>query len=333
MAESTHCYDCQIHRYYMTYPDQRRSSTSSNSSSTNLQSTHIKDEPPSPSPQSLQNPPTPDSRQQSQMGQVPPSQQQQMTQQQQSQQQQQQQQQHRSSSQKSQKSSSLIKDIKSEEKEMIKIKQEGQKPTMETQGPPPPPTSQYYIHPSYMGPAGPFGFDGGHPMYRNMLVPGAPYNPSPYHLQMARFHAPEDLSRNPNTKALDLLQHHASQYYQSHKIHELSERALKSPNSNAKVSVSSPNVPQQNSVSTQGGIPPSNTGSSSLNLQPPPTSMPPGSGGIPLGSQKGSEKPGSEPSIKDGPGGRSPPPQRHVHTHHHTHVGLGYPMYPAPYGG
>ncbi|GBP06657.1 hypothetical protein EVAR_71785_1 [Eumeta japonica] len=29
---------------------------------------------------------------------------------------------------------------------------------------------------------------------------------------------------------------------------------------------------------------------------------------------------------------RSPPPQRHVHTHHHTHVGLGYPMYPAPYG-
>lgn len=30
---------------------------------------------------------------------------------------------------------------------------------------------------------------------------------------------------------------------------------------------------------------------------------------------------------------RSPPPQRHVHTHHHTHVGLGYPMYPAPYGG
>lgn len=35
----------------------------------------------------------------------------------------------------------------------------------------------------------------------------------------------------------------------------------------------------------------------------------------------------------DGKESRSPPPQRHVHTHHHTHVGLGYPMYPAPYGG
>lgn len=30
-----------------------------------------------------------------------------------------------------------------------KVKQEGQKPTMETQGPPPPPTSQFYLHPSF----------------------------------------------------------------------------------------------------------------------------------------------------------------------------------------
>lgn len=37
----------------------------------------------------------------------------------------------------------------SDEKEMPKVKQEGQKPTMETQGPPPPPTSQFYLHPSF----------------------------------------------------------------------------------------------------------------------------------------------------------------------------------------
>lgn len=47
---------------------------------------------------------------------------------------------------------------------------------------------------------------------------------------MQRFHAPEDLSRNTSTKALDILQHQAAQYaYNPHKIHELSERALKSP--------------------------------------------------------------------------------------------------------
>lgn len=142
--------------------------------------------------------------------------------------------------------SSSGKDIKSEEKEP-KIKQEGQKPTMETQGPPPPPTSQYYL--PYMGPGGnPFFPDPSHPMYRNMLVPTAPYNAS-YHLQMARFSSPEDLSRNPNTKALDLLQQHANQYYNTHKIHELSERVsqMKSPTNNPKIpvtSVSSPNISQ-----------------------------------------------------------------------------------------
>lgn len=135
-------------------------------------------------------------------------------------------------------SGSKSKDIKSEEKEP-KVKQEGQKPTMETQGPPPPPTSQYYL--PYMGPAGnPFFPDPSHPMYRNMMVPTSPYNAS-YHLQMARFSSPEDLSRNPNTKALDLLQQHANQYYNTHKIHELSERVnqLKSPTSNPKIPAAS----------------------------------------------------------------------------------------------
>lgn len=119
---------------------------------------------------------------------------------------------------------------------------------METQGPPPPPTSQYYL--PYMGPGGPNPFfpDPSHPMYRNMLVPTAPYNAF-NHLQMARFPSPEDLSRNPNTKALDLLQQHANQYYNTHKIHELSERhsQMKSPTSNPKIpvtSVTSPNISQ-----------------------------------------------------------------------------------------
>lgn len=126
------------------------------------------------------------------------------------------------------------KEPKTEDKEPTKVKQDiGQKPSFESQGPPPPPTSQFYaIHPPYMSP-GPFGFEPA--MYRNMMVP---YNSSPYHLQMSRFHAPEDLSQNTNSKfvntnskALDILQHQAAQYYNQHKIHELSERALKSPTS------------------------------------------------------------------------------------------------------
>lgn len=174
-----------------------------------------------------------------------------------------------------------------DEKESSKPKPDvGQKPTFESQGPPPPPTSQFYaIHPPYMSP-GPFGFEP--PMYRNMMVP---YNSSPYHLQMSRFHAPEDLSRNPSSKALDLLQHHSAQYYNSHKIHELSERALKSPTGNqAKTAVSSPvsqaqnpqlptPVSQQQNVPTTANSMSSSVMGSGLNLQgsnpmqTPPTSM------------------------------------------------------------
>lgn len=244
---------------------------------------------------------------------------------------------------------------------MIKVKQEGQKPTMETQGPPPPPTSQYYPHSLYMS-AAPFGFDPNHQMYRNMLVPTASYSAPPYHLQIPRYTTPEDLSRNPSTKALDLLQHHASQYYNSHKIHELREGALKSPTSNVKVSVSSPNLSQQSSQNPNMCIPPSNSSinSSGLSLQqqqqqqqqPSPSThpqqQPPGAPLQP--SQGGGPSAGSNPGAGGGvgselqkdPGGAgalgqkdardSPPPQRHVHTHHHTHVGLGYPMFQAPYG-
>lgn len=256
-----------------------------------------------------------------------------------------------SSSQQMHKSS--VKDIKTEDKETLRVKQEGQKPTMETQGPPPPPTSQYFIHPSYMSP-GPFGFDPASHIYRNMMVPTA-YGTSPYHLQMSRIHAPEDLSRNPNPKALDILQHHANQYYNPHKIHELSERALKSPTGNVKVVVSSPNVtqhqppppqhsssPSPNVSSSHGPLGSSNTGNINLTHQSPVTL--PSASGAPSKSNATSSHAekmniiNDMPAgiIKEGPNtGRSPPPQRHVHTHHHTHVGvgLGYPMYPAAYGG
>lgn len=196
------------------------------------------------------------------------------------------------------------------------MKQEGVKPTMETQGPPPPPTSQYaYIHPSYMQSPhyGALPFDPNH-VYRGIMMPGYGSNPYLHHPQLPRY-APEDLSRAPPPKALDVLQHHA-QYYSAHKIHELQERAIKSPTPKTSVASSSPsannapqNVSHQIGVQQQSGVPPSSQ----------PTSTAPST----VGKQTSS----------DGKESRSPPPQRHVHTHHHTHVGLGYPMYPAPYGG
>ena len=234
-------------------------------------------------------------------------------------------------------SSNQNKEIKIEDKD-IKVKQEGQKPTMETQGPPPPPTSQYYLHPPYM-------YD---PlMYRNMgSMPPNSYNPS-YPLPMARFQTPEDLSRNPNPKALDLLQHHANQYYNTHKIHELSERARQSPTNNVIVSVSNPVVPQQqgpigssanlsnNQASNSTAINTTQISSSNNGNQ---TSIP---NTLPITTAslqqqtKGNDKIDRDATnVKDGLGGRSPPPQRHVHTHHHTHVGLGYPgLYSAGYPG
>lgn len=213
------------------------------------------------------------------------------------------------------------KDKISEDKKEDKVKQEGQKPTMETQGPPPPPTSQYAYIPSYMQSPhyGALPFDPNHPMYRNinpMLVPG-PYGANPY-IGIPRYHAPEDLSRSPSgtTKALDLLQHHANQYYSSHKIHELQERALKSP-------TPTKSTPSRESPS---GIPPTRPPSGPP--QVPPTSS--------AGNISGPSPP-VKPQQTDNKDSRSPPPQRHVHTHHHTHVGLTYPIlpgqYPAPYGG
>lgn len=210
------------------------------------------------------------------------------------------------------------KDTKMEEKDKKDLKQEGVKPTMETQGPPPPPTSQYaYIHHNYMQSPhyGALHFDPtNHSMYRGLMVPG-PYSTNPYLLntQIPRYHAPEDLSRaQPPTKALDMLEHHA-QYYSQHKIHELQERAIKSPTPKSSATSSSPSA---NSGGPPSGPQPQMNSSSPMSQ---PTNVPP---------TGGKQTPGVNNKES-----RSPPPQRHVHTHHHTHVGLSYPMYPAPYGG
>lgn len=306
------------YRYYGMYPDQRRSSTSSNASSTNMPP-NIKEEPQSPSQQAhapSQNQQHREQREKERNEHGQPKNLKSSA--------------HNSGQQQKQISKN---DIKSEEKDVPKVKQEGQKPTMETQGPPPPPTSQYYIHPPYISP-GPFGFEPpAHTMYRNMMVPSA-YNASPYHLQMSRFHAPEDLSRNTNSKALDILQHHANQFYNPHKIHELSERALKSPTSKASPSVTQSQHQQSQPPSSQppSAQPPTremltpsskdirdekfigyNESPNSLNLQaPPPTSLAPGST-APSGQPKVGPI-GSGSSSDTGGNGSSPPPQRHIHT-------------------
>lgn len=335
-------------RRLFNYSEQRRSSTSSNSSTSNMNS---KDEPHSPS-----NTPSGHPCQGSLHGQSPSQTTANISQQLQK---------ISKTSSSSQHQIKQQKDIKTEDKELLKVKQEGQKPTMETQGPPPPPTSQYYPHSLYMS-ASPFPFDPNHHVYRNMLVPSASYSAPPYHLQIPRYTSPEDLSRNPSTKALDLLQHHASQYYNSHKIHELREGVLKSPSSNVKVSVSSPNLSQQSSQNPNICIPSSNSSISSSGLplqhqqQLTPQSTHPQQSGTPLqptlatnsntsvgpvagcgdsdlqkdsaGQCPTSTNATPQQSGQQSNNSRSPPPQRHVHTHHHTHVGLGYPMFQAPYG-
>ena len=177
-----------------------------------------------------------------------------------------------------------------------------------------------------MGPGGnPFFPDPSHPMYRNMLVPPAPYNAS-YHLQMGRFSSPEDLSRNPNTKALDLLQQHANQYYNTHKIHELSERhnQLKSPTSNPKIPVtSSPNISQPLPGTNINVTSASQNNNSSTTLSSTSLSQSnmPASSSSSLGSshqqtaakpsEKGDRSDPKDPLAANGSLGRtSPPPQR-----------------------
>lgn len=110
---------------------------------------------------------------------------------------------------------------------IFQVKQEGQKPTTETQGPPPPPTSQYYLPPYMQQHYGALPFD---PVYRAPLSPmlvggfGGGWT-------VPRYHAPEDLSRPPGGKLELLPGAGPSQFAYGgapHKIHELQEHA-KSP--------------------------------------------------------------------------------------------------------
>lgn len=228
-----------------------------------------------------------------------------------------------SQSKNSDRSESSTREEKKSEKIKVeaKVESEGQKPTMETTGPPPPPTNSYaYLHPSYL--QGPphfphMPFEPAHAMYRGginpMIVSTPHYGSSPYVHPQIRYVAPgacelpahsqppdalsSKLHPSGPSKALDLL-HQVSQHYTTtHKIHELQEHALMSP------------TPTSTPSST-----PSTVSSS--------------------GSGKSSTEPVVVSSKMEGPRdtSRSPPTQRHIHQHHHTHVGVGYPIY-DPYGG
>ena len=125
--------------------------------------------------------------------------------------------------------------------------------------------------------------------------------------------SPEDVARlgmsgappgMSGTKALDLLQQHASQYYANQKLAELQERALKSPSSSISSSMSSAGM---------------QTASPTVHASKPVTTM----------AGKDSPTPTSAASADKS---KSPPPLRHVHTHTHTHIGLGYPLLPPVAG-
>ncbi|CAN8011387.1 unnamed protein product [Ixodes pacificus] len=212
----------------------------------------------------------------------------------------------------------------------------GQKPTMETTGPPPP-SNYAYLHPGYLPPHFP-----PHVAFESVYRGLPHYGGSPY----LRFHvpAPEVPQQAPGPpvvgqvggpqgppKALDLL-HQVSQHYSNHKIHELQERAVPSPSPHAGPGDRPP----------RGGPPEKGPPRGDPGPLAPLEAGPKGGGmpvvGVPLGGvppqqQQGPGPGGGPPGPTQNPDGtsRSPPPQRHLHTHHHTHVGVGYPLY-DPYG-
>ncbi len=95
----------------------------------------------------------------------------------------------------------------------------------------------------------------------------------------------------------------------THKIHELQERALKSPIANRTSTPSLRTSTPQPIMST----------SSSL-------------GGV-ASARKDTPSPSSSANQRREARSRSPPPLRHVHTHTHTHFGLGYPILPPGVAG
>merc|ERR1719186_2314737 len=121
--------------------------------------------------------------------------------------------------------------------------------------------------------------------------------------------SPEDVARlgmsggppgMSGTKALDLLQQHASQYYANQKLAELQERALKSPSHSIASRISSPSPSLGGPAMTK-----------------------------PITTMAGKDSPKSTHGLVHGVDkSKSPPPLRHVHTHTHTHIGLGYPLLP-----
>ena len=152
--------------------------------------------------------------------------------------------------------------------------------------------SPYALNPGLLGAAGrppipfsSFGGGAGDPLLRAPFPMGTAED-----LARAAAGGPPSLS---GTKALDLLQHHASQYYANQKLAELQERALKSPISS---------LP----------MPLSRSGSPSVSK--------------PITTLAGMGKDSLHTTTAGSVGGKSPPPLRHVHTHTHTHIGLGYPF-------
>ena len=216
-------------------------------------------------------------------------------------------------------------------KEAVKS-EEGVKPTMETRGPPPGPQTFGYMHPGMVRPpyslAGlpppfdpilssslaPFGLPGAgpNPYLSSIRPPGAfsfPGDPMGLRSPFPSLPSPEDLMRSgagmpgappglSGTKALDLLQQHASQYYANQKLAELQERALKSPSQSPAFSASS--------ISSHSASPSVSKAITTMAGKESPTPV----------SSASSDK------------SKSPPPLRHVHTHTHTHIGLGYPLLP-----
>lgn len=172
-------------------------------------------------------------------------------------------------------------------------------------------------------------------------------------LQMQALSQLAGIGGSPSTKstsALDELQRQAMSYYamhaqqagagqtvtssssqspSSHKIHELQERALKSPVTNRGSGTSSPNVSIYSTGSkSSGGIHSSPLTTMAGSTTPKP-SMASSHSSSDLLSHKRTPSP-SQRTTPTGSRSRSPPPLRHVHTHTHTHFGLpGLPGYPG----
>lgn len=200
---------------------------------------------------------------------------------------------------------------------------EGVKPTMETTGPPPPPTSTAY-YPSF--PYASLPYD----LYRSPMVPSIslPAGYPPHYLAPAgmvpRFslnpavsNTPEDLSRGGSGGAVI----HPSHVYSSHKIHELQERARKSPLPSAALGMTPPAIL---STPQKVGSPMANKDVSPLT----PVTSSSTSGSIPSSSSALAH--GGSGTMGGGVEGRSPPTARPPT--HHLHDGFSpYSLIPPQY--